>query len=209
MLEVEGALRKAGYTVRASRFTPFDQAAAAQGPALRDLQPDSRQPARRGHRRGASRPSPAPILVAAGDAALAGALASAIEPPRLAILDVGGFDTGRDEDYLAHLYIPGLRRAGDVQTASEMAPGRLVIHNAGPRIHGFRRTRAAGAPGAGRNRGVGEAGRRQSAALTLRICAGQRPGLYFDTRFSSATVRRSSFERSPGKWAVKARLRAL
>jgi len=74
------------------------------------------------------------MLVAAGDAALAGALASAIETPRLAILDVDGFDTGRDEDYLAHVYIPGLRRAGDVQTASEMAQGRLVIHNAGPQF---------------------------------------------------------------------------
>ena len=29
------------------------------------------------------------------------------------------------------MYIPGLRRAGDLQTASEMAPGRLVVHNAG------------------------------------------------------------------------------
>ena len=82
----------------------------------------------------ALRTSPDAILVAAGDAALAGALASAIAAPRLAILDVKGFDTGRDEDFLAHVYMPGLRRAGDVQTASEMAPGRLVVHNAGPRF---------------------------------------------------------------------------
>ena len=80
---------------------------------------------------GALRAQPGAILVAAGDEALAGALASAIEPPRLAILDVRGFDRSRDEDFLAHLYIPGLRRAGDLQTASEMAPSRLVIHNAG------------------------------------------------------------------------------
>jgi hypothetical protein len=79
----------------------------------------------------ALRAEPGAILVAAGDAALAGALAAAIEPPRLAILDVQGFDTSRDDGFLAHLYIPGLRRAGDLQTASELAAGRLVIHNAG------------------------------------------------------------------------------
>jgi hypothetical protein len=72
--------------------------------------------------------------VASGDAALAGALASAVEPPRLAILDVQGFDTSRDDGFLAHLYVPGLRRAGDLQTASEIAQGRLVVHNAGPQF---------------------------------------------------------------------------
>ena len=86
--------------------------------------------------------------MAAGDAALAGALASAIEPPRLAILDVQGFDTSRDDGFLAHLYVPGLRRAGDLQTASEIAPGRLVIHNAGAQFaaSGARVQRARLAP---------------------------------------------------------------
>jgi hypothetical protein len=82
----------------------------------------------------ALREEPAAILVAAGDEALAGALAAAIQPPRLAILDVRGFDTSRDDDFLEHLYIPGVRRAGDLQTASEMAAGRLVIHNTGPQF---------------------------------------------------------------------------
>ena len=95
----------------------------------------------------ALRAEPGAILVAVGDAALAGVLASAIEPPRLAILDVQGFDTSRDDGFLAHLYIPGLRRAGDVQTASEIAQGRLVIHNAGPQFTALRRARAAHAPG--------------------------------------------------------------
>ena len=130
MPEVEGALRKAGHTVRAIAFTPFDQAAADK---VRHFETYNRTAAsqRVADIVAALRASPGAILVAAGDAALAGALASAIELPRLAILDVDAFDTGRDEDYLAHVYIPGLRRAGDVQTSSEMAPGRLVIHNAG------------------------------------------------------------------------------
>jgi hypothetical protein len=133
MPEVEGALRKAGHTVRAITFTPFDQAAADK---VRHVETYNRTAAsqRVADIVAALRAEPGAILVAAGDAALAGALASSIEPPRLAILDVGGFDTGRDEDYLAHVYIPGLRRAGDVQTASEMAPGRLLAHNAGPQF---------------------------------------------------------------------------
>jgi hypothetical protein len=58
-------------------------------------------------------------------------LASGIAPPRLAVLDVKGFDTSRDEDYVARLYIPGIRRAGDFQTAADMVPDRLVIHGTG------------------------------------------------------------------------------
>jgi hypothetical protein len=128
--EVESALRKAGHLVRAIAFTPFDQAAADK---VRHFATYNRTPAsqRTADIVAALRAEPGAILVAAGDAALAGVLASAIEPPRLAILDVQGFDTSRDEGFLAHLYVPGLRRAGDLQTASEIASGRLVIHNAG------------------------------------------------------------------------------
>ena len=131
--EVEAALRKAGYAVRPIAFTPFDQAAADK---VRHFETYNRTAASQrvadivaalGAESGA-------ILVASGDDALAGVLASAIEPPRLAILDVQGFDTSRDDGFLAHLYIPGLRRAGDVQTASESSQGRLVIHNAGPQF---------------------------------------------------------------------------
>ena len=133
MPEVEGALRKAGHTVRAITFTPFDQAAADK---VRHFETYNRTAAsqRVADIVAALRAEPGAILVAAGDAALAGALASAIAPPHLAILDVDGFDTGRDEAFLKRLYIPSLRRAGDVQTASEVAQGRLVIHNAGPQF---------------------------------------------------------------------------
>ena len=129
--EVETALRKAGHAVHAIAFTPFDEAAAAK---VRHFETYNRTAAsqRVADIVAALRAEPGAILVAAGDAALAGAFASAIEPPRLAILDVKGFDTSRDDDFLEHLYIPGLRRAGDLQTASEMAGGRLVIHGAGP-----------------------------------------------------------------------------
>jgi len=128
--DVESALRKAGHTVRAITFTPFDQAEAAK---VRHFDTYNRTPAaqRVADIAAALSAEPDAILVAAGDAALAGVLASAIALPRIAILDVQGFETAGDEPFLAHLYVPGLRRAGDVQTASELAQGRLVIHGAG------------------------------------------------------------------------------
>ena len=131
--DVEAALRKAGYAVRAIRFTPFDQAAAGK---VRHFDTYNRTLAsqRVADIVAALRAEPGAILVASGDAALAGVLASAVEPPRLAVLDVQGFDTSRDDGFLAHLYVAGLRRAGDLQTASEIAHGRLVVHNCGPQF---------------------------------------------------------------------------
>ena len=87
MPEVEGALRKAGFTVRAIAFTPFDQAAADK---VRHFETYNRTAAsqRVADIVAALRAEPGAILVADGDAALAGALASAIELPRFAILDV-------------------------------------------------------------------------------------------------------------------------
>jgi hypothetical protein len=32
------------------------------------------------------------------------------------------------------LYIPGLRRAGDLQTAASLARGKVLVHNAGDRF---------------------------------------------------------------------------
>jgi hypothetical protein len=129
--EVERALRAAGYAVTSVPFTPFDEAAAAK---VSHFETYNRTAAsqRVADIVTALRAQPNAVLVAAGDAALAGALAAAIELPRLAVIDAGGFDTSRDEDFAARLYIPGLRRAGDLRTASEMAPGRVIVHNAGP-----------------------------------------------------------------------------
>ena len=52
----------------------------------------------------------------------------------VSVLDVGDFDTSSDAAYLDRLYIPGLRRAGDLKTAAALARGTLVIHNAGDRF---------------------------------------------------------------------------
>ena len=139
----EAGLRKGGYTVRPIRFTPFDAEAAAKVQHF-DTYNRTAASQRVADVVAALRAEPGAILVAAGDDALAGALAAAIEPPRLAVLDVKGFDTTRDDDFLAHLYIPGLRRAGDFQTASDMAPGRLVIHGTGAHFD-VDRARACGA----------------------------------------------------------------
>jgi hypothetical protein len=130
---VRSSLRAAGYAVRVIPFVAFDEAAAAK---VEHFETYNRTAASQQvvDIVEALREEPAAILVAAGDEALAGALAAAIQPPRLAILDVRGFDTSRDDDFLEHLYIPGVRRAGDLQTASEMAAGRLVIHNTGPQF---------------------------------------------------------------------------
>ncbi len=78
--------------------------------------------------------NPGAAIVADGDAALAALLASAVVPVPVAVLDVGRFDTSSDESYLERLYIPGLRRAGDLQTAATLARGKLVLHNAGDRF---------------------------------------------------------------------------
>jgi len=128
--DVASALRAAGFTVRPIDFTPFDPEAAAD---VRHFETYNRTVA--GQRVAdivaAARANPGSALVASGDAALAGVLATAVAPVRLAVLDTGWFDTSSDADFLDRLYIPGLRRAGDLQTAAEMARDRIVIHDAG------------------------------------------------------------------------------
>jgi hypothetical protein len=74
---------------------------------------------------------PHATLIAAGDSALAAILARAIVPVDRAILDVAQFDNASDAAFIEHLYIPGIRRAGDLQTAASMGSGKIVIHNAG------------------------------------------------------------------------------
>jgi hypothetical protein len=130
---LEARLRRAGNDARSIAFTPFDREAAAK---VRHFETYNRTEA--GQRVAdivsALRAEPGAALVAAGREALASILAAAIEPPRLAVLDVSGIDTGEDDVFLESLYVPGLRRAGDLETASEMAGDRLVIHGAGPRL---------------------------------------------------------------------------
>ena len=128
--DLERALTKAGLKVAGIPFTPYDADAAAK---VRHFETYNRTPAsqRVADIVAAVRAHPGAAVVADGDAALAAIFAAAIEPMPSAVLDVAQFDTSSDPAFVAHLYIPGLRRAGDLQTAASMAAGRLVIHNAG------------------------------------------------------------------------------
>jgi len=125
--DIEPALRRAGIDVTRIAFTPFDEAAAAK---VRHFETYNRTAAsqRVADIVEAVRRSPSSVLVADGEAALAGAMAAAIVPMRRAILDVSGFDLASDATYLEHLYIPGIRRAGDVTTAMAIARGEVVLH---------------------------------------------------------------------------------
>jgi dienelactone hydrolase len=127
------ALASAGYKVRPLTFTPFDDAAAAK---VRHFETYNHTAAGRRVEEvvAAVNANPGAAIVADGDAALAAVLASAVVSAPVAVLDVGRFDTSSDESYLERLYIPGLRRAGDVQTAVALARGKLVLHNTGDRF---------------------------------------------------------------------------
>jgi dienelactone hydrolase family protein len=127
------ALRRAGFAVHPVRFTPFDAEAASK---IEHFETYNRTPAaqRVADIAHALRENPGSILVADGDAALAGALALAVAPADRAVLGVGQFDTSSDAAYMERLYLPGLRRAGDLQTALAMAKGPVLIHDAGARF---------------------------------------------------------------------------
>lgn len=128
--ELERSLAQAGLRVVPIQFTPFDTAAASK---VRHFETYNRTAAsqRVADIVAAVRAHPNAPLVAAGDPALAALLASAVVSSPLTILDVGQFDTGRDAPFVERLYVPGLRRAGDLQTAAAVARGKLVLHNAG------------------------------------------------------------------------------
>jgi len=127
---LEPAFVRAGFSVRRVAFTPFDAEAAGK---VEHFETYNRTPA--GQRVAdiarALRESPGSSLVADGDAALAGLLALAVAPADRAVLDVGQFDTSSDDAYVERLYVPGLRRAGGLQTAASMATGRILVHDAG------------------------------------------------------------------------------
>ncbi len=127
------AAAKAGFAVRPIAFTPFDAAAAAK---ISQFEGYNRTAAsqRVADIVAAVTAEPNAVLIADGDAALAGLLAAAVVPIRQAILDVDGFDNSSDAAFLQHLYIPGLRRAGDFRTAATLARGEVVVHNAGTRF---------------------------------------------------------------------------
>src|SRR5207302_1278127 len=116
------------------RFTPFDAVAAA---AVEHFETYNRTSAseRVSDLVDALARDPGAALVADGDAALASLLAVAIVQVERAVLDVGAFDTSSDASFLERLYIPGLRRAGDLATAAATMPSaRILVHNAGDRF---------------------------------------------------------------------------
>ena len=129
--ELERGLKAAGFQPSVISFTRFDAQAAAK---VNHFETYNRTPAsqRVADIVAAVRAQPGAVVIADGDAALASILAAAIVPIRLAIVDVNGFDSANDQAFVDHLYIPGLRRAGDLATAATMARGEIVVHNAGP-----------------------------------------------------------------------------
>ena len=142
--ELVAALRAAGLDVRPVAFTPFDQAAAA---AVKHFETYNRTAAsqRVADIVAALRDAPSAVLVADGDAGLASLLALALAPVRRAVIDVDGFNLEDDGQFLERVDIPGLRRAGDFQTAVSLGRGELIVHNAGDRftLRGVRVERAA------------------------------------------------------------------
>ena len=126
----ERQLRSAGFTIKNVDFTPFDADEAEKIPMF-DTYNRTAASQRVADIVEALRAAPEAALVAAGDTALAGLLALAIEPGRRAVLEIGQFDATSDAAFVERLYMPGLRRAGDVSTAAQMAGDRVVIHNAG------------------------------------------------------------------------------
>ena len=44
------------------------------------------------------------------------------------------FDPSNDEEFVARLGIPGLRRAGDLTTAACLSRGEVIVHDAGDRF---------------------------------------------------------------------------
>jgi hypothetical protein len=132
--DLQHRLDRAGFIAKWIQFTAFDEAAAKK---INHFETYNRTPAsqRVADIVAAAREVPGAMLVAEGDAALAGLLASAITPISVSVLDVGDIDSRSDDLFLDRLYIPGLRRAGDVQTAVAMASGRFVVHDAGARFN--------------------------------------------------------------------------
>jgi hypothetical protein len=130
---MQSALARAGFTVRPVHAISFDADAAAK---IQHFETYNRTPAslRVAEIVRALEESPGARLVADGAFALPAVLALAVVPVDRAVIDVARFDRTSDDAFLERLYIPGLRRAGDLQTALRMATGRITIHNAGDRF---------------------------------------------------------------------------
>jgi dienelactone hydrolase len=130
---LEAALTRAGFAVRRVAMTAFDTAAAEKISHFETYNRTAASQRVADIARAVGENAQA-HLVATGDAALAAILAVAIAPAGRAILDVEQFDNTSDAAFVERLYIPGIRRAGDLQTAASMTSANVVIHNAGSRF---------------------------------------------------------------------------
>lgn len=130
---VQTALARAGVSVRRVAATPFDAEAATK---ITHFETYNRTEAsqRVADIVSAIGDEQRVTIVASGDWGVAALLALAIVPVDRAIIDVAQFDNTSDDMFVERLYIPGIRRAGDLQTALSMAAGQVVIHNAADRF---------------------------------------------------------------------------
>ncbi len=130
---LQAALARAGFSIRSVAATPFDTGAAAR---IQHFETYNRTPAsqRVADIVQAIGEAPHATLVASDDWALAALMALAVVAVERAVVDIAQFDNASDTAFVERLYIPGIRRAGDLQTAISMATGQVVIHNAGNRF---------------------------------------------------------------------------
>jgi hypothetical protein len=128
--ELERRLTQAGLQIRRIVFTSYDRAAAGK---IRHFETYNRTAAAQqvADMVDAARAMPGAMLVATREYGLAGLLASALTPVSRSVLAVNDFDMSKDDDFLERLYVPGLRRAGDLTTAVSMAAGPMVVHGTG------------------------------------------------------------------------------
>jgi hypothetical protein len=130
---LQTALTQAGFAVRRVVATPFDAEAAEK---INHFETYNRTHAsqRVADIVRAIGDDGNATIVAAGEWGPAALLALAARPVNRAIVDVAKFDNSSDQMFVDRLYIPGIRRAGDLQTAISMTKGSVVIHNAGERF---------------------------------------------------------------------------
>jgi hypothetical protein len=127
---LESAVKRAGFAIQRLSFTPFDGEAAAKVEHFETYNRTAASERAVGIAL-ALRRTPHAILIADGDAGLPALLALAAAPADRAIVDVGHFDGSSDEAFQERLYIPGIRRAGDLRTALASTTASVLIHNAG------------------------------------------------------------------------------
>lgn len=126
---LRAALSRAGFTVLPVTATSFDAQAAA---AIQHFDTYNRTAAsqRVADIVAAARAHPRAALVAGPGWGLAALLASSAIDASRVVADAEQFDASNDQAFVDALYIPGIRRAGDLQTAASLSTAAIVVHNA-------------------------------------------------------------------------------